>query len=123
MSQDFRNDQIFVGGAWRKGRGAPIESVFAAEGLENTTISGADLQDVEDAVQVAHTAQPEWAALKPHERATVLYRIADGLAANIDRIAWVQTRDTSKTLTETRALAASAPTTMTSNCRSLISRP
>ena len=108
MDQTFRDDMIFVGGTWQKGRGATITSVFAAEGVENTTISGASAADVEEAILRAKAAQPDWAALKPHERATVLYRISEGIAANIERIAWVQSRDTSKTLTETRALATSA---------------
>lgn len=108
MEQEFRDDVIFVGGTWQKGRGAQIESSFAAEGIVNTTISGASADDVDEAIARARAAQPAWGALKPHERATVLYRISEGIAADIKRIAWVQSRDTSKTLTETRALAASA---------------
>ncbi|WP_224814721.1 aldehyde dehydrogenase [Hasllibacter sp. MH4015] len=108
MDQTFRDDLIFVGGQWQRGRGAPIASHFAADGALNTTITGASAQDVEDAIDRAKAAQPAWGALKPHERASVLLRISDGIAANIERIAWVQSRDTSKTLTETRALATSA---------------
>ena len=108
-STHFRDDLIFVGGHWQKGRGAPITSLFAAEGCVNTTLSGAAAEDVELAIARARDAQPGWGGRsKPHERATVLYRISEGIAANIDRIAWVQSRDTSKTLTETRALATSA---------------
>lgn len=110
MDQQFRKDQIFVAGEWRKGRGAEITSIFAAEGVENTTVSGASAEDVDAAIERAREAQadPAWRALKPHERAAYLYRISEGISANIDRIAWVQSRDTSKSLTETRALAASA---------------
>ncbi len=110
MSQEFPQDRIFLAGEWRKGRGAPIRSVFAAEGIENATVSGASAEDVDAAIDRARAAQadPAWQRLKPHERASYLYRISDGIAAGIDRIAWVQSRDTSKTLAETRALAASA---------------
>lgn len=111
MEQRFRDDLIFVGGLWQQGRGAPITSQFAADGSVNATISGASAEDVEEAIARARDAQPAWAALRPHERATVLHRISQGLAAGIERIAWVQSRDTSKTLTETRALAASAAAT------------
>lgn len=108
MTEDFRDDLIFIGGEWRRGQGAQIASVFAAEGTENTTITGASASDVDDAIDRALSAQPAWGTLLPQERASVLYRISDGIAANVDRIAWVQSRDTSKALTETRALAASA---------------
>ena len=43
-----------------------------------------------------------------HKRAYFLYAIADGISDNIDRIAYVQSRDTGKTLRETTALALSA---------------
>lgn len=108
MEQAFRDDRIFIGGIWQKGRGGAIDSQFAAEGRLNTSISGASADDVQEAIGRALLAQTAWGALRPHERAGVLYRIADGIAANIERIAWVQSRDTSKTLAETRALAASA---------------
>ncbi len=108
MEQAFRDDVIFVGGTWQRGRGASIESRFAAEDTVNTVISGAATEDVKEATTRAQAVQPAWGALKPHERAKVLYRISEGIAADIERIAWVQSRDTSKTVTETRALAASA---------------
>ena len=111
MEQTFRDNRIFVGGIWQTGRGAPITSHFAAEGCVNSVINGASAQDVELAIARAQDAQPSWGALKPHDRATVLYRISERIAASIERIAWVQSRDTSKTLTETRALAASAAAT------------
>mgnify|MGYP003631670726 FL=1 len=73
-------------------------------------MAGASRDDALDAIAAAGAAQqdPAWRDLKPHERATHLHRIADGIAANIDRISWIQSRDTSKTLAETRALALSA---------------
>ncbi|QXT38242.1 aldehyde dehydrogenase [Gymnodinialimonas ceratoperidinii] len=111
MEQTFRDDLIFVGGTWQQGRGAQITSRFAAEGSVNTTLTGASAEDVETAIARARDAQPAWAALKPHERATVLHKIPEGITANIERIAWVQSRDTSKTLGETRALATSAAAT------------
>ena len=113
MEQTFRDDRIFIGGKWQQGRGAEITSVFAAEGAVNTTLSGASAMDVDEAVEQARVAQqdPAWLGMKAHERAGCLYRISEGISANIERIAWVQSRDTSKTLNETRALAASAAAT------------
>jgi len=111
MPQDFRDDRIFIGGMWRRGGGAPINSVFAAEGTSNMTVTGASVPDVDEAVERAQAAQPAWGAMKPHDRASILYQISTGLRANADRISWVQSRDTSKSLAETRALALSAAAT------------
>lgn len=113
MPQTFGNGQLYIGGEWAVGRGAPITSVFAAEGVKNQTLNGASREDVLLAIERAKTAQadPAWRNLKAHERARYLHKIADGIEANIDRISWVQSRDTSKTLGETRALATSAAAT------------
>lgn len=107
---EFRDDLIFIGGQWQKGRGAPVRSDFAAENTVNMILSGASADDVELAIERARAAQadPAWQNMKPHERAAILYRISDLLAQNKDRIAWIQSRDTSKSLAETTALAASA---------------
>jgi betaine-aldehyde dehydrogenase len=66
--------------------------------------------DGERAIERALAAQadPAWRNLKPHERARFLHRIAEGIEANAARIAYIQTRDTGKTLRETTALVASA---------------
>ncbi len=102
--------RIFVAGEWITGRGAEITSVFPADGTTNRVLGGASVDDLDQAIDGAVTAQraANWRNLKPHERAAFLHRISDGIAQNIDRIANIQTRDTGKTLTETRALAASA---------------
>ena len=103
-------DKLYIGGEWRRGRGADIASNFPADGAPNTVIQGASLEDVDLAIERAQDAanDPAWRKLLPHERATYLCRIADGIAQNADRISHVQSRDTGKTLAETRALALSA---------------
>ncbi len=103
-------DKLYIGGEWRRGRGAEIASHFPADGSVNAMLAGASLEDVDLAIERAQTAanDPAWRKLLPHERATFLYRIADGIAQNADRISYIQSRDTGKTLTETRALAMSA---------------
>jgi betaine-aldehyde dehydrogenase len=103
-------DRLFIGGEWRRGRGAEIASNFPADGSLNAMLPGASVEDVDLAIERAQEAVADrnWRKLLPHERATYLYRIADGIAQNADRISHVQSRDTGKTLSETRALALSA---------------
>lgn len=103
-------DRLYIGGEWRRGRGAEISSRFPADGSLNATISGASVEDVDFAIERAQEAasDPAWRNLLLHERATFLYKIADGIAKNAERISQVQSRDTGKTLTETFALAMSA---------------
>ncbi|SEO98771.1 Acyl-CoA reductase [Salinihabitans flavidus] len=102
--------RLFLAGEWREGTGAEITSVFPADGRVNRVLRGASAADGQEAIARAKAVQadPAWRVLKPHERARHLYRIADGIEANIDRISMIQSCDTGKTLRETAALAASA---------------
>jgi len=103
-------DKLYIGGEWRRGRGAEIVSNFPADGTLNAKLAGASEEDVDLAIARAQEAvnDPTWRKLLPHERATYLYRISEGIARAADRISHVQSRDTGKTLSETRALALSA---------------
>ena len=108
--KELPDGRLFIGGEWRAGRGAEIDSHFSADGSLNRTLRGASAEDADEAIARAQAAQadPAWRDLLPHQRARHLYAIADGIERNADRIARIQSRDTGKTLTETRALAASA---------------
>ncbi|UFN48182.1 aldehyde dehydrogenase [Roseomonas sp. OT10] len=107
---ELPDGRIFLGGEWREGRGAEITSLYPADRSVNRVLRGASREDVEEAIARAQAAaaDPAWRNLRPHERAAYLYRISEGIARNAERIAQVQSRDTGKTLAETRALAASA---------------
>ncbi|GAB1381558.1 aldehyde dehydrogenase [Pararhodobacter aggregans] len=113
MSYDLPDGRLFIGGEWEIGTGAEITSIYPADGSVNRILKGASRADGERAIARALTAQadPAWRGLKPHERARYLARIADGIEANAARIAFIQTRDTGKTLRETGALVASAAAT------------
>jgi betaine-aldehyde dehydrogenase len=107
---DMPDGRLYIGGEWECGTGAEITSVYPADGSVNLTLKGASRAEGERAIARALKAQadPGWQAMKPHERARILHRIADGIAANAARISHIQTRDTGKTLRETGALVASA---------------
>lgn len=107
---ELPDGRLYIGGEWRTGRGAELRSIFPADRSTNLVFAGASADDAELAIERAQEAQraPSWRNLRPHERATYLYLISDGLLKNVDRISRTQSRDTGKTLTETRALAMSA---------------
>ncbi|MGI5323886.1 aldehyde dehydrogenase [Actinomadura nitritigenes] len=106
-------DEILVGGVWRRGSGAEFASLSPLDGTVIARLHGADAADVDEAVRAgaAAAADPAWRDLLPHERARFLVRIADGIAASAERLAALQTRDTGKSINETRALVHSAQAT------------
>ncbi|MDV6304504.1 MULTISPECIES: aldehyde dehydrogenase [Rhodococcus] len=106
-------DEIYVGGSWIRGAGDPIESIDPSSGEVFATLHAATAEDVDTAVRSGSAAArvSGWSTMLLHERAAVLHRIGNAVEDNAGRIAAVQTLDTGKTLTETRALAMSAANT------------
>ncbi|MGD6746534.1 aldehyde dehydrogenase [Streptomyces sp. BH106] len=102
--------EILVAGQWRRGGGAPLDTVNPATGQVLATLHTASAEDVDEAARAAAAAaaDPAWRELLPHQRARLLYRIAELTEEAADELAATQTADTGKTLTETKALALSA---------------
>jgi betaine-aldehyde dehydrogenase len=101
---------ILVGGEWRPGRGPSYASRYPADDSVNAELNAANVDDVNEAVEVADAARrrPDWRDLKPHERAAVLFRISSIIRSRAEELAKLQLRDNGKPITETRALVASA---------------
>jgi betaine-aldehyde dehydrogenase len=101
---------ILVAGEWRRGRGDVYASRYPADDTVNAELAAANVADVEEAIEAADAARrrPEWSALKPHERAAILYRIASIIRRRAEELAKLQLRDNGKPISETRALVASA---------------
>lgn len=101
---------LCIAGQWRLGRGERYASYYPATGEPVAWLNAASLEDVEDAVQGAHQAflHSGWAQRKPHERAAVLYRIAQLIREQGEELAQLQRQDNGKPIGETRNLVASA---------------
>ena len=102
--------KINVAGEWRLGGGEEYESLYPATGEPIARLRAASLADVEAAIAGAHHAflTSGWAQKLPHERASVLYRVAQLIRENAERLAQQQRLDNGKPISETRALVASA---------------
>ena len=105
--------ELYIAGEWRLGRGNVIQSTFPADNSVNAEISTASPEDIEEAIQKADQAwrEPTWRNSLPHERAKILYKVADIIEARIDELSQLQTRDNGKPLAETRGLVMSAAAT------------
>ncbi|MFD4137640.1 aldehyde dehydrogenase family protein [Streptomyces sp. NPDC058572] len=104
---------ILIAGQWRRGAGAPVETVDPATGRVLATVHTASVGEVDEAARAAAqaAADPAWRDLLPHRRAQLLHRIAEFVEEAADELSAVQTADTGKTLAETKALALSAAAT------------
>ncbi len=101
---------ICIAGQWRLGQGPEYTTYYPATGEAVASLNAAGPQDVEDAIQGAQKAFEDsgWPQRKPHERAAVLYRIAEQIRREAQELAQLQRLDNGKPINETRALVASA---------------
>ena len=101
---------IFVAGRWRPGTGPTITSDDPADGSEVLRVAAASVDDVDEAVHGAASAMQarEWRGLLPHQRASFLQRISDGISSRAEELALLQSRDNGKPIADCRGLVASA---------------
>ncbi|HEY4073177.1 MAG TPA: aldehyde dehydrogenase [Herbaspirillum sp.] len=101
---------ICIAGNWRRGRGDRYATLYPATGEAVAHLHAASIEDVEEAIQAADLAfrTSGWAQRKPHERATVLHRVASLIRENLEALAQLQRLDNGKPITETRNLVLSA---------------
>ncbi len=99
-------DLLFIGGEWVPARsGATFETVHPATGEPLAAVAEAGRADVDAAVAAARhafddTAPGAWTRLDAADRALILWRIADGLAARRDALARLEVLDNGKPLRE-----------------------
>lgn len=106
-------DEALIAGEWRRGAGAPADTVDPATGRVIATVHAVSPDEVAEAAQGAAdaAADPRWRDLLPHRRALFLHRVAELIEEATDDLAALQTADTGKALAETRALVGSAAAT------------
>jgi len=89
------HDKIYINGSWVKPLGTGSIEVFDSVTEEVMgTIPEGNAEDVNLAAQAAASAFPSWSALAPAARATFMDKIGDGLAARMDEIAAVISKET-----------------------------
>jgi aldehyde dehydrogenase (NAD+) len=87
-------EKIFIDGAWVPSQGTGTIDVFdSTNGQVIATIPAGTADDVDRAVQAARAAFETWSVTTAEERAKALTRIGEGLAARMDEIATVITRE------------------------------
>ena len=115
---------INVAGEWRRGRGHAYASLYPHDGSVTAELHAASADDTNEAIERAHHAflHTDWATRLPHQRAQVLWRVAEGIRAQREQLAHLQRRDNGKPINETRALVDSAAATfqfMAAACETL----
>ena len=98
----------FIGGKFvAPVRGQYFDVLTPINGQPYTQAARSTAEDVEKALDAAHTAAPAWGRMPAAERANLLLKIADRIDANLEKLAYAETVDNGKPIRET--LAADIP--------------
>lgn len=98
-------ERMLIGGELvESASGAWMDSVSPVTEEVIGRVPAGTAEDVERAVLAAEAAWPEWAARTPMERAAVMNRFADALAARADEILRVEVADTGNTIRPMRII-------------------
>src|SRR6478609_2396391 len=96
---------LLIAGKWRHAAdGGTRDIINPADGSVAAVVDEATPEDARDAVAAARKAfdDGDWAATPVAERAALLGRVADLLQRDKEGLASLETRDTGKTLPESR---------------------
>ena len=104
MKQWLRNAyQLYINGQWvPASNGATFSSINPSTGDILSSCAQATKEDVDAAVQAAHTAFITWKNISPAKRQKILLRIADAIDANTEKLSMIETLDNGKPIRETR---------------------
>ncbi|MBO0790818.1 MAG: aldehyde dehydrogenase family protein [Ktedonobacteraceae bacterium] len=101
LGQVYHN---FIGGQWKRARSG--ETFISTNPARTSEIIGyyqkSGVEDLEDAVAVAHQAQPSWEAIPAPVRGEIFYRAARMMEERQEELAQFMTREMGKILKETR---------------------
>ncbi|WP_017940184.1 betaine-aldehyde dehydrogenase [Zestomonas thermotolerans] len=101
----FEEQKLYIGGRYVDASGgATFETVNPANGEVLAKVQRATKEDVDRAVASAIEGQKIWAAMTAMQRSRILRRAVDILRERNDELAELETLDTGKPLSETRAV-------------------
>ena len=97
--------QLLIGGEWRDAlSGKTFQTINPADEEVSSQCAEAGEEDVDLAVRSARAALPRWAAMHPAGRARILWKVADLVEEQADRIAGLETLNTGKTWFDSRKI-------------------
>ncbi|QKE40475.1 MAG: aldehyde dehydrogenase [Ferrovum myxofaciens] len=92
----------FIGGKWvTPVKGQYFDVITPINGKIYTQVARSGAEDIELALDAAHSAADKWGKTAPAMRARILLKIADCMEANLELLAYVETVDNGKPIRET----------------------
>jgi aldehyde dehydrogenase (NAD+) len=110
-----REKKHFIDGQWRASlAGETIQTFNPGDGQLLATLARGRKEDIDAAVAVARrTFDSSWSKLTPHDRYTLMLKVADLIEKNFDELSLLDTLDMGAPLTRSRAMKKNLLQTIT----------
>lgn len=104
MLADMRFDRLFIGGQWvQPVDGGVRDSIDPATGKAWGQVAYGGTEDIDRAVAAAREAfEGPWRRMAGWERAAIMRRFADLVAANVEALAQIESQDNGRAIRESR---------------------
>ena len=97
MATTETSHQVLIGGTFTDSvSGATMDVINPATGEKIAQVPSCTAEDVDNAVQAAKDALPEWLDATPGERAGLLHSLADVIDENAEELAQIESRNVGK---------------------------
>src|SRR5690606_27310593 len=92
----------FIGGKWTAPvKGQYFDNVTPVTGKKFTEVARSTAEDIELALDAAHTVKDAWGRTSVAERSNILLKIADRMEQNLEMLAVAETWENGKAVRET----------------------
>ncbi|WP_139955891.1 aldehyde dehydrogenase [Flavicella sediminum] len=96
---EIKEYQLFINGEWKTSTsGETIDIVSPSTEEIVARVQNGTAEEAIEALKAAEKAQKEWKKMPPRDRADLLYKLADEIDANTERLAVLLTREQGKLL-------------------------
>lgn len=92
----------YINGEFRPVVGKTFAALNSATGERLADIAQCGAKEIDEAVAAARKALPAWRATSPEERSAMLFKLADALTADSERLSVIDALDIGRRLQETR---------------------
>lgn len=93
----------FIGNVWQAGGGADIEVRCPADGGVIGQLAAGGAAEMDAAVRAARSAlEGQWGSFSPTQRGRLMLKLSELILGDVERLAWVEARDTGKPITTAR---------------------
>jgi malonate-semialdehyde dehydrogenase (acetylating)/methylmalonate-semialdehyde dehydrogenase len=92
----------FVNGEWIEPKGSVVEVVNPAKGEVIAKVGVSTKDDIDNAVEAAKAAYPDWRRTPPLARSRILFRLKELLEENFEELSRIQTQEHGKCIDESR---------------------